>query len=262
MEQPRPNGSVEDHAAFDVLSILSKKWNPVVVVALADGGPMGFNDLLESIPGLSGKVLSETLADLTEAGVLQRTVLSESPLRVEYELTEAGEELYSLFDALAAWGNRHLGSSAPTVLIADPSRQLTEMYGAWLTERYDVRRAHNGEELERRFADDPDVVVFERELPGTSPDDVIDDAGPECRTIMLLSDRADADLLEIGCDDVLQKPIVRETTLEAVEEQLSRRGEPAKRRRRAAIAARRSLFESRTGEPRRRPGSANDRIDE
>ncbi|GAB3040294.1 winged helix-turn-helix transcriptional regulator [Natronobiforma cellulositropha] len=236
----------DDQMALDVLSLLSKKWHPVVVVVLAHEGPLGFNDLLESIPDISGKVLSGTLEALGEAGLIERTVVSESPLRVRYELTEAGWDLDPVFSALTIWGERHLETSTPTVLVADADRRITDMYGQWLTDRYTISRAHNGDELAAAVGDgsEVDVVLFDEGLPGVEPAETLTSLASTCRTVVLVGDRPGFDLLEFDCDDVLRKPIVRETALESVEAQLSRRGEPDSQREHAALSAKCSLLES------------------
>ena len=234
----------EDHVALDVLSLLSRKWHPVVVVVLDRHGPMGFNALLEAIPDVSGKVLSGTLEALTDAGLIRRSVISESPLRVEYELTEAGRDMQPIFETLTEWGQRHLESATPGVLLADGDRRITEMYGQWLADQYTVYRAHNGEELEESLYERIDVVLFDEGLLGVDPRVVPDIVGSERRTIVLVGDRPDLDLLEIDCDDVLRKPIVRETALEAIGEQLRRQTEPPEQRQLSALEARLSLLES------------------
>ncbi|WP_255170952.1 winged helix-turn-helix transcriptional regulator [Natrononativus amylolyticus] len=236
--------SVDDRVALDVLSLLSGKWHPVVVLTLTRNGPMGFNELLEAIPDVSGKVLSGTLEALSDAGLVRRRVVSESPLRVEYTLTAAGRDTESIFAELTRWGGRHLESTTPSVVLADGDRRITDMYGEWLTDRYTVFRTHNGDELGSHLEETTDVVIFDEGLPGVDPRDVPDMVGSTCRTIALVGDRPGAGLLEIECDDVLRKPVVRETVLEAIDEQLRRRGEPAARRDRAALAAKLELLES------------------
>lgn len=236
--------SPDGRVALDVLSLLSRKWHPVVVLVLTDHGSMGFNDLLEAIPDVSGKVLSETLEALCDAGVLERRVVSESPLRVEYDLTAAGRDMNPIFEEATFWGNRHLESAPPSVLLADADRRITELYGEWLSDRYTVFRAHNGDELETRLHDGLDVVVVANDLPGVDPRAIAETIAPTCRTIVLVGDRPDTDLLENDCDDVLRKPVVRETVLEAIGDQLSRQGEPSDRRERAALVAKLSLLES------------------
>lgn len=229
---------------LETLSLLSKKWHPVVVVTLAHDSPRGFNELLEAIPDVSGKVLSETLEALQDAGLVERREVRESPLRVEYDLTEAGRDMDPVFDALAAWGERHLENATPRVLLADADRRITEMYGDWLSTRYTVVRAHDGDELDSRFGDRIDVVLLDEMLPGVDPVEFVAEHGVDCRTVLLVGDRPDLAFLAVDCDDALRKPIVRETAIEAIDEQLSRRGEPPERRELASLAARRSLFES------------------
>lgn len=230
--------------ALDSLSLLSGKWHPVVVAVLTHHGPLGFNALLEAIPDVSGKVLATTLEALQDASLVERSVVSESPLRVEYELTDAGGDMEPIFRALSAWGERHLGPTAPTVLLADADRRITDMYGQWLTDRYSVVRTHNGEELEGQLDDSIDVVIYDEGLPGVDSRVLLDAVGDDCRTVALVGDRPGLDFLAFTFDDVRRKPIVRETMLEAIETQLRRRGQSQVRRERASLAARRSLFES------------------
>lgn len=92
--------------ALAALEQLSGKWRPVVVFTLYHHGPLGFNELLEAVPGISGKVLSDTLDGLEDDELIDRTVVSESPLRVEYELAVARDDLDPIIEALAAWDDR------------------------------------------------------------------------------------------------------------------------------------------------------------
>lgn len=233
-----------EHVAIEVLSLLSRKWHPVVLLTLDGREPIGFNDLLEAIPDLSGKVLSDTLEDLHEAGLVDRTVVSESPLRVEYGLTDAGREMEPVFDALAEWGEKHLETAPPTVLLADGDPRITEMFEQWLDDRYAVDRAHHADGVRDRLGEGADVLLLERTLPGADADALLAAAPSSCRTVLCLGERPTLDLLGLECDDVLRKPIVRDTAIEAIEEQLSRRGEPTERRERAALEAKCSLLET------------------
>jgi len=89
-------------------SLIGKKWHPVIVARLLDRGPLGFNALKEAVDGISSKVLSDSLDDLEENGIVDRTVVSEKPFRVEYSLTERGEDLAPVIDAMRDWGQDHL----------------------------------------------------------------------------------------------------------------------------------------------------------
>lgn len=229
--------------ALGALSLLSSKWQPVVLAVLAHREENGFNDLLESIPDISGKVLSDTLKALQDAGLVERNVISESPLRVEYELTSAGEDIESVFDELAAWSEQHLETATPSILVAEADRRITEMYSNWLNERYTVRRAHDNEQIEDALDEDVDVMLFARRIPGVDPARIPAVVPDDCRTILLVDERPDFDVLDVDCDDILYKPIVRETALDAIEQQLSRRGESAEERTHAALEAKRVVFE-------------------
>lgn len=234
----------EDERALEGLSLLSRKWSPVIVLLLAQHGSEGFNDLLERIPDISSKVLSDSLDTLTDAGLVERRVLSEAPLRVEYDLTEAGRELEPVFEALAEWVEQHLESTTRTVLLADSDRRITEMYQQWLSDRYTVVRSHSTEELEARFDDEIDVVLLDVGLPGVDLEEFVGGYEQPCRTILIVGDRPDLDVLSVDCDAILRKPFVRETVLEAIDDQLSRGDDSVTQRERESLLARRSVFES------------------
>ena len=88
--------------------LLGPKWPPVIAHRLLRGGPMGFSELDRAIDGISAKVLSDNLDVMAEAGLVERTVVSEKPFRVEYDLTEFGETLRPVVGAIHEWGEAHL----------------------------------------------------------------------------------------------------------------------------------------------------------
>lgn len=89
-------------------AIVGKKWHPVIVHRLLDHGSLSYSELLDRIDGLSSKVLSESLSDLEEKHLVDRTVLDTRPPRVEYSLTEYGEGLEPIIEAMNAWGREYL----------------------------------------------------------------------------------------------------------------------------------------------------------
>lgn len=89
-------------------SVIGKKWHPVLVHRLLEHGPSGFNELKDNVDGISSKVLSDSLEDLQENGLVERDVISEQPFRVQYSLTDRGSSLESVIDAMADWGQTHL----------------------------------------------------------------------------------------------------------------------------------------------------------
>lgn len=88
--------------------VLGRKWHPVVVSLLLESGPMGFSGIESTVDALSDTVLSASLDDLQERGIVERRVVSDRPLRVEYSLTERGASLEPVLDAMAAWGREQL----------------------------------------------------------------------------------------------------------------------------------------------------------
>jgi DNA-binding HxlR family transcriptional regulator len=92
-------------------TILGRKWHPVIVHRLLTEGPLGFNALKDAVDGISSKVLSDSLENLEEHGLVVRDIVSEKPFRVEYSLTERGESLEPVITEMKSWGEDHL--SAP-----------------------------------------------------------------------------------------------------------------------------------------------------
>ncbi|MDS0278891.1 helix-turn-helix transcriptional regulator [Halomicroarcula sp. S1AR25-4] len=90
------------------VDVLGHKWHPVVVHRLLARGPLGFGELADDVGAITNKVLSETLADLEAAAVVDRTVVDDRPVRVEYSLTDDGEALAPAIEALQDWGEQYL----------------------------------------------------------------------------------------------------------------------------------------------------------
>lgn len=230
-------------AALDALELLSRKWDATILAVLDHNGPLGFNDILDAIPDISGKVLSDVLDDLKESDLIERTVVNAAPLRVEYDLAPAGEDLEPVFDALGTWREWNLESATPTVLVADGDRRLTELFGRWLSGRYVIARAHTGVEAEDQL-EEVDVLVVAESLPGTDPDTLSAAAPDDCRVVLAVEERPDPDLVAVDCDGVVRKPVVSERLVEVVDEQLSGKGSSPERRERDALAAKKSVLES------------------
>jgi DNA-binding HxlR family transcriptional regulator len=87
--------------------IVGRKWQPIIVHHLLVTGPSGFSSLKGGIDRISSKMLSESLDDLERAGLVDRTLLSDQPVRVEYSLTDRGLSLEPLIEELLQWGTVH-----------------------------------------------------------------------------------------------------------------------------------------------------------
>jgi DNA-binding HxlR family transcriptional regulator len=81
----------------------------VILLALMRG-PHRFNEIAGMIPGISRRLLAERLRELEEKGIVLRRVIATSPVKVEYELTEAGLDLQEAVAAIRNWGEKWLSS--------------------------------------------------------------------------------------------------------------------------------------------------------
>lgn len=89
-------------------SLIGKKWHPVIIHRLLEHGPSGFNELKADVDGISSKVLSSSLDDLEEKRIVDREIISEKPVRVQYSLTEHGQSLEPVIFSMRDWGLEHL----------------------------------------------------------------------------------------------------------------------------------------------------------
>ncbi|MCT7375030.1 winged helix-turn-helix transcriptional regulator [Chelativorans salis] len=86
----------------EVMQVLSGRW-PTLLIYYLQEGTKRFSDLRRDNPTISHKMLTLELRKLEDAGIVQRTEFEGYPLRVEYELTSAGQKLVPLIDALGDW---------------------------------------------------------------------------------------------------------------------------------------------------------------
>ncbi|PCK21166.1 transcriptional regulator [Bacillus pumilus] len=89
--------------------LLGKRWNGLIIHVLLDG-PKRFKDLTDIIPSISQKMLAERLKELEQEGIIARTVLPETPVKVIYCLTEKGNALNDVFGEVSRWAGEYAGS--------------------------------------------------------------------------------------------------------------------------------------------------------
>lgn len=86
-----------------VMDLLSRRYAMQVICVVGAIGPARYGEIEETFGEVSSSTLSTRLDDLVEAGVLTRKQYAEIPPRVEYELTEMGDELRERLDPLLEW---------------------------------------------------------------------------------------------------------------------------------------------------------------
>src|SRR3954453_15388507 len=90
----------------EAVGVLSSKGSVAVLCELADGTHR-FNELLRHIDGVSRRMLAVTLRKLEQHGLVGRRIYADGPVRGEYDLSPAGEDLFAALAPLAGWGLQH-----------------------------------------------------------------------------------------------------------------------------------------------------------
>jgi DNA-binding HxlR family transcriptional regulator len=93
--------------------LIGRRWTGAIIFVLLKRR-LRFAELRDCIPGITDRMLSERLQELEQEGIVERTVVPESPIRVEYSLTEKGHALAKPIDAIAAWAHDWIEPAART----------------------------------------------------------------------------------------------------------------------------------------------------
>ncbi|WP_144683609.1 winged helix-turn-helix transcriptional regulator [Bacillus altitudinis] len=86
------------------VELLSKRWVALIVFQLLSGSQR-FSEIEAALTNLSGRVLSERLKELEAAGIVKREVFAETPVRIEYSLTDMRRSLAPVFEEIAKWSS-------------------------------------------------------------------------------------------------------------------------------------------------------------
>ena len=88
------------------VQLIGNKWKLLILRNLLVR-PWRFNELMKSLEGISQKVLTDSLRSMESDGIITRTVYPEVPPRVEYALSELGESMRPILDAMEKFGNEY-----------------------------------------------------------------------------------------------------------------------------------------------------------
>ncbi|MFJ9706311.1 winged helix-turn-helix transcriptional regulator [Streptomyces sp. NPDC101234] len=89
-----------------LLDRVGDKWSLLVIVVLEDG-PLRYTDLLRQVPGISQRMLTLTVRQLQQDGLITRTAYAEVPPRVEYALAPLGRGLHEIATSFVHWASDH-----------------------------------------------------------------------------------------------------------------------------------------------------------
>ncbi len=88
------------------VALIGSKWKLLIMRNLLSR-PWRFNELKKDLDGISQKVLTDSLRSMEADGIITRTVYPEVPPRVEYALSELGESMRPIMNAMEAWGTAY-----------------------------------------------------------------------------------------------------------------------------------------------------------
>ena len=87
------------------VELIGRRWSGAIIRAMRNDR-CRFSDIAHAIPGLSDRLLSERLKELEFEGIVSRTVIPETPVKIEYHLTEKGRDLDAVMQAISEWASR------------------------------------------------------------------------------------------------------------------------------------------------------------
>jgi DNA-binding response OmpR family regulator len=116
--------------------------------------------------------------------------------------------------------------SEDVILVVEDEQDLADLYSGWLSERYPVRVAHDGSEALEKFDEDIEVVLLDRQMPGMDGAAVlklIRDRAPDCQVAMVTAVEPDVDVVDMGFDAYITKPVREDELFDLVDHLLHRR---------------------------------------
>ncbi|PSQ42157.1 HoxA transcriptional regulator [Halobacteriales archaeon SW_7_68_16] len=109
----------------------------------------------------------------------------------------------------------------PEVLIVDDERRLADLFGAWLESERPTTVAYDGKSALEAMGESVEVALLDRRMPGMSGDEVlgrIREAGYDAQVIMIPAVDPDFDIIDMGFDDYLVKPVSRDELFDIIED--------------------------------------------
>jgi len=140
-----------------------------------------------------------------------------------------------------------MAASEPVVLIVEDEPDVAETYRLWLADNHEVRTARDGEEGIEQLDQEVDVVLLDRMMPGISGGEVLNyirNQELDCRVAMVTAVEPDFDILEMGFDAYLSKPVKGEELETTVENLLQRSNYDSLRQEYYALVEKRATLEA------------------
>lgn len=107
--KPWPDSSLDvDTLVTEIIGCVADKWTMLILEVLADHGEIRFSKVGKLVPGISQKMLTQTLRQMERDGLVTRTIHPVIPPRVDYRLTDLGLGLGAAFCGVWQWAEENL----------------------------------------------------------------------------------------------------------------------------------------------------------
>jgi DNA-binding HxlR family transcriptional regulator len=97
----------EFDALLDTIYVIGGKWKMPIIFAVCTGGHQRFSEIERGVPGITSRMLARELKEMELNKLITRTVYAETPVRIEYEITEYCKTLVPVIQTLIDWGMLH-----------------------------------------------------------------------------------------------------------------------------------------------------------
>jgi len=139
------------------------------------------------------------------------------------------------------------GAQTTRIVVVDDDPEIAELYASWLDEYYEVDVATSGQEALEVIAEETDVVFLDRKMPKISGDATLRELrrrNVDCSVAMITAVTPDVDIVEMGFDDYLVKPVSKEELLDIVETVRTRSEYETEVREYYSLTSKKALLES------------------
>ncbi|MGB9965958.1 response regulator [Halobacterium hubeiense] len=140
--------------------------------------------------------------------------------------------------------------NSPAVLVVDDEEDLADLFTAWLSDEYSVETAYSGQAALDALDESVDVVLLDRRMPDLSGDAVLTEIRErdlDCRVAMVTAVDPDFDIVEMGFDAYLTKPVTNEDLHGVVETLLARKRHDAAVQRYFQLVTKRAALDAQYG---------------
>lgn len=192
--------------------VLSYKWHPEIIYTVHKLDSAGYAEVEAALDGISSKMLSDGLSDLSERDILETAETVGGSGRTVYVLTDRGRALVPALEVLDAW-NRRYERDRSSVLIVEDERMVANILAECFSDSYDVEYVRTGEGAVEAYTGDINLVVIDRKLEGMSGDEVADRirAEHEQQLVLCVSGvEPGDDIFALAVDDYIHKPVEEE----------------------------------------------------